>query len=162
MSNENKSHTPESIRDLWQTPKEIFNSLDKEFNFTGDVAASDTNALCARYLTENENALNCDWFDVNWCNPPYSETPSWANKAIIEHRKGKTIVMLIPADSSVKWFWDAWYTCNEVRLINGRISFVNAETQKPVSGNNKGSALFVWKAYCKSHCVSLIRRNDLL
>ena len=147
MSTEHKSNTPENTRDLWQTPKSLFKALDNEFDFYCDVAASDKNHLCDAYFTEKDNALeNCwDWFGSNWCNPPYSDITPWVNKAIQQHQQGKTIVMLVPADTSVKWFKLAYESCNEVRFISGRISFINADTQKPVNGNNKGSVLFIWR-----------------
>ena len=70
--------------------------------------------------------------------------------------------MLVPADTSVKWFKLAYESCNEVRFISGRLSFINADTQKPVNGNNKGSVLFIWKAHApkNSHSVTLINRDD--
>lgn len=162
MSTGYKSNTPESSRDLWQTPINLFNQLNKEFNFACDVAASRDNRLCKMYFDEAGNALDpmCDWFKSNWCNPPYSKILPWVQKARIEHEKGKSIVMLVPGDTSVKWFKEAYESCNEVRFISGRLSFINAETQKPVSGNNKGSVLFIWRAHCKSHCVSLVDRGD--
>ena len=163
MGTENKTFTPIEIRDLWQTPKAIFNTLNKEFNFVCDVAASRENRLCKMYFDEAGNALDplCDWFKSNWCNPPYSNIMPWVKKAKTEHEKGKTIVMLVPADTSVKWFKEAYNSCNEVRFISGRLSFINAGTQKPVKGNNKGSVLFIWRAYCTSHCVSLVDRDSL-
>ena len=68
-----------------------------------------------------------------------------------------------PADTSVKWFKLAYESCNEVRFISGRISFINADTQKPVNGNNKGSVLFIWRGNApkNSHTVTLIDREDL-
>ena len=157
------SKTDQSVRDLWQTPMSLFNALNNEFSFVCDVAASNENKLCKMYFDEAGNALDplCDWFKSNWCNPPYSNIMPWVRKAKIEHEKGKTIVMLVPADTSVKWFKEAYNSCNEVRFISGRLAFINAATQKPVKGNNKGSVLFIWRAYCKSHCVSLIDRCDL-
>ena len=163
MNTENKSNTPENIRDLWQTPTEIFNKLDQEFCFTCDVAASDMNHLVSVYLTEYDDALNETWHDVNYCNPPYSSITPWVQKAIVEHKEyDKTTVMLVPADTSVKWFKLAYESCNEVRFISGRISFINAETQKPVNGNNKGSVLFIWRGCApkNSHTVTLIERDD--
>ena len=73
-------------------------------------------------------------------------------------------MMLVPSDTSVKWFKLAFDSCNEVRFISGRISFINADTQKPVNGNNKGSVLFIWRAYApkQSHCVTLVSRDDYL
>tara|TARA_R110002012_G_C11509964_1_gene598320 strand:- start:392 stop:955 length:564 start_codon:yes stop_codon:yes gene_type:complete len=162
LSSEHKSNTPENIRDLWQTPKQIFNKLDDEFNFTFDVAASNENSLCSEFWAEKDNALENRWDRVNWCNPPYSDITPWVKKAIEQHEAGRTTVMLVPADTSVKWFKLAYDTCNEVRFISGRISFINAETQRSVNGNNKGSVLFIWKAYApkNSHTVTLINRDD--
>jgi phage N-6-adenine-methyltransferase len=85
----------------------------------------------------------------------------WVNKAIEQHKLGKTTVMLVPADTSVKWFKKAYNSCNEVRFISGRIAFINADTQKPVGGNNKGSVLFIWRGCApkESHAVTLIDRE---
>ncbi len=50
--------------------------------------------------------------------------------------------MLLPADTSVGWFHEAIQTASEVRFITaGRLAFINPLTEKPVSGNNKGSML---------------------
>lgn len=162
MGIENKSDTPMNIRDLWQTPKEIFNKLDKEFDFTCDVAASRGNALCSPFIDEEQNSLDCTWLKSNWCNPPYSNITPWVKHAISMHQLGLTTVMLVPADTSVKWFKLAYESCNEVRFISGRISFINADTQKPVNGNNKGSVLFIWRGNApkNSHTVTLIDRDD--
>ena len=163
MSTENKSFTPKEIKDLWQTPKALFNNLNKEFVFNLDVAASEQNHLVDNYLTAEDNALIHEWHKSNYLNPPYSDIGPWINKASIEHEKGKTIVILVPADTSVKWFKRAIETCNEARFISGRLSFINADTKKPVNGNNKGSVLLIWRAYCKTPCVmSLVDRDDLM
>lgn len=162
MNTENKSFTPAEIKNLWQTPKGLFDSLDMEFCFTGDVAANHDNALSENFYTESDDALKQRWFKVSWCNPPYDNISPWVAKAIDQHKKGKTVVMLVPSDTSVKWFKEAFDSCNEVRFISGRLSFINASTKKPVNGNNKGSVLFIWRAYCKSKSVSLVDRNELL
>jgi len=164
MNTENKSFTPVDIKDLWQTPKSLFNKLNNEFRFTMDVAASDKNKLCKIYYGEKSNALCNYWDKSNWCNPPYSNIIPWVQKAIKEYERGKTTVMLVPADTSVKWFKLAYESCNEVRFISGRISFINAETQKPVSGNNKGSVLFIWRGNAPKnlHSVTLVDRSDLI
>lgn len=40
-------------RDSWQTPKYVFNWLDKRFNFDLDGAADETNKLCDRYCFDD-------------------------------------------------------------------------------------------------------------
>jgi len=164
LSTEHKSNTPVNIKDSWQTPKSLFNKLDLEFNFSCDVAANIDNSLCDFHYDQYDNAIIQQWFDNNWCNPPYSDITPWVNKAIEQHGCGRTIVMLAPADTSVKWFKLAYESCNEIRFISGRISFINADTQKPVNGNNKGSVLFIWRGNApkNSHTVTLIDRADLI
>lgn len=55
----------------WETPQAFFDDLDKEFHFTLDAAASAGNAKCERYFTEQDNALNKEWSESTYCNPPY-------------------------------------------------------------------------------------------
>ena len=38
----------------WETPQELFDELDKEFNFDTDLCASDKNAKCSHYIKKNE------------------------------------------------------------------------------------------------------------
>ncbi|MEQ2025369.1 phage N-6-adenine-methyltransferase [Xenorhabdus szentirmaii] len=167
MSDFGGSNTPKEFRDLWQTPQPLFEALDLEFGFYLDAAAADSNALCTHYLTERDNALECDWVSYSsiWCNPPYSDIGPWVNKAAIECRKQcQTIVMLVPSDTSVGWFKLALETVDEVRLITGgRISFINAETQKPVNGNNKGSLLLIWRPFITPRAtITTVERDYLL
>ncbi|CAH9016764.1 DNA N-6-adenine-methyltransferase [Vibrio phage 120E34-1] len=157
------SQTPVPIRDLWRTPKPIFDYYDKRFGFDCDVAASHDNRLCHIYIDEFSDALSCDWQTSNWCNPPYSDIAPWINKAICEMGSGNLTVMLIPADTSVKWFKLAFENCSECHFISGRLAFINEETGKPVSGNNKGSVVFVFdpNSPFKSQ-VCLIDRNEMM
>jgi len=53
--------TPASEKDLWETPKPLFNNLHDEFIFALDVCASPENALCKFYFTEESNALLHEW-----------------------------------------------------------------------------------------------------
>lgn len=160
INTEHKSHTPIPIRDLWQTPRYIFDSLNAEFNFTTDVAAASYNHLCSHYITEEEDGLKADWGLINWCNPPYSSIGPWISKAITEFDKGNSTVMLVPSDTSVRWFREAFITCSEIRFIAGRISFINSETQRAVAGNNKGSVLLIWDSEVQGG-VNLIDRETL-
>ena len=45
----------------WGTPQELFNRLNKEFNFTLDICASKENAKCPKYYTKEEDALKKEW-----------------------------------------------------------------------------------------------------
>ncbi|MDE9467545.1 phage N-6-adenine-methyltransferase [Xenorhabdus bovienii] len=150
MSDYGGSNTPKEFRDLWQTPRPLFTALNLEFDFYLDAAASDNNTLCTHYLTERDNALECDWVSYGsiFCNPPYSNITPWIKKAAIECRKQcQSIVMLVPNDTSVGWFKLARESVDEVRLITGgRIQFVPVEQRKKNS-NTKGSMLLIWRPF---------------
>lgn len=164
MSMEHKSNTPTEIKDLWQTPKFVFDYYDRRFDFEFDVAADYDNSLCENYYGIERDSLSddCSWDGPNWCNPPYSKILPWVKKAVSEMNRGMLTVMLIPADTSVKWFKLAFDNCTECHFISGRLSFINAETQKPVSGNNKGSVVFIFdpKSPVKKS-VHLIDRDEM-
>lgn len=163
MKGYNGSKTNEAIRDLWQTPKQIFDYYNNRFDIVADVAASESNALCSSFLDQEDDALSIRWFVTNWCNPPYSNITPWVMKAIDEMNEGRLTVMLLPADTSVKWFKLAFDNCTECHLISGRLAYINAETQKPVSGNNKGSVVFVFDPHSpiKSQVV-MLERDEIM
>lgn len=50
------------------------------------------------------DGLKIEWKGKTYVNPPYSNVLPWVEKAIEEHKKGKTIVMLLKFDSTTKWF----------------------------------------------------------
>lgn len=50
-----------SATDNWATPQYLFDKLDKTFNFTLDVCASEENHKCARYFTKEQDGLKQDW-----------------------------------------------------------------------------------------------------
>uniref|UniRef100_A0A3B0MLL6 DNA N-6-adenine-methyltransferase (Dam) n=1 Tax=Arsenophonus endosymbiont of Trialeurodes vaporariorum TaxID=235567 RepID=A0A3B0MLL6_9GAMM len=161
------SNTPKEIRDRWQTPYLIFKALDNEFNFRLDAAADKTNALCCRFISEEDNALEIDWSSTGsiYCNPPYSNILPWIHKAAKECKERvKSIVMLVPADTSVGWFKVAMETVDEVRLITGgRISFINADTGKQVNGNTKGSMLLIWRPFIKPRgVITTVDKDELI
>ena len=71
-----------SRTDLWSTPQDLFNELNKEFNFDIDVCALPENAKCERYFSPQIDGLSQKWEGVCWCNPPYGrEIGKWVEKA---------------------------------------------------------------------------------
>ncbi|BBT90356.1 hypothetical protein WP8W19C02_19760 [Enterobacter cloacae] len=164
------SKTPLDQRDLWRTPPVLFASLDAEFCFQLDAAAAPHNALCRKFITAEQNALETPWADyLNvpgyvWLNPPYSDITPFVKKAAAESSNQIGTVMLVPADTSVGWFKEAIQTASEVRFITaGRLAFINPVTGKPVSGNNKGSMLIIWRPYPRTHChFATVDRDELM
>ncbi len=164
------SKTPLDQRDLWRTPPALFAALDAEFCFQLDAAAAPYNALCRKFITAEQNTLETPWADyLNvpgyvWLNPPYSDITPFVKKAATESANQIGTVMLVPADTSVGWFKEAIQTASEVRFITaGRLAFINPVTGKPVSGNNKGSMLIIWRPYPRTHChFATVDRDELM
>ena len=115
-----------SAYDEWETPRDFFDTLDKEFHFTLDAASSDENALCEKHFTKEQDALKQSWQTSGsvWCNPPYGrEIGKWMRKAFEESRGGQTVVMLVPARTDTKWFHEWVYGKAELRFVRGRLCF---------------------------------------
>lgn len=164
------SKTPPDQRDLWRTPPALFAALNAEFCFQLDAAAAPHNALCRKFITAEQNTLETPWADyLNvpgyvWLNPPYSDITPFVKKAAAESANQIGTVMLVPADTSVGWFREAIQTASEVRFITaGRLAFINPVSGKPVSGNNKGSMLIIWRPYPRTHChFATVGRDELM
>lgn len=119
----------------WRTPPELFAALNDEFAFDLDAAASDENALCKRYWTEQDNALTKPWHDSVYVNPPYGRgVGAWVEKAAreVEARHAEWVVMLLAARTDTRWFHRVIaQKAVEVRFLPGRLRFVGAAGPAP-------------------------------
>jgi len=90
-------------RDDWQTPKSLYDELNKEFNFNFDPCP----------INPQFNGLEIEWKERNFINPPYSRTlkEAFIKKAIQESNKGKLCVLLLPVSTSTKIFHEYIYIC---------------------------------------------------
>lgn len=50
-----------SKTDMWETPQNLFDRLNRVFHFDLDVCATAENAKCERYFTERDNGLEQPW-----------------------------------------------------------------------------------------------------
>ena len=148
--------------DTWATPKPVFEYYNSRYDFACDVAASDENHLCDKYITEDEDCLSSNWNgfglesgDYVWCNPPYSKPLPFVQKCIDESIcLGIGSVILVNHDMSVGW--SALLTsigCNievftasgdksEKTYRTGRIAFIDTDGY-PVPSNPKGQVAVI-------------------
>lgn len=90
---------------FWIIPKEIYEPLNKEFNFDFDPCP----------FPFVKDGIEVEWGNVNWVNPPFrardainSHGPTaFVRKAIAEQEKGKSSVLILPLDNWVKLLLDA-------------------------------------------------------
>mgnify|MGYP001596766934 CR=1 FL=1 len=108
----------------WETPSELFNLLNDEFNLQLDVCASEHNAKTKKYFDKETDGLKQNWGAKHcWMNPPYGrEIPDWMDKASAEAKKGALVVCLVPARTDTEWWWNNVIT-GEVRFLRGRLKF---------------------------------------
>lgn len=123
-----------STTDQWATPQDFFDKLDAEFHFSLDPCASEENAKCKKYFTEEDNGLIQNWGGQRvFCNPPYGrEISKWVRKCSEESKKPDTLcVMLIPARTDTSYFHDYIYHKAEIRFIRGRLKFGDSNQGAP-------------------------------
>lgn len=169
--------------DSWRTPHQVFETLNKEFEFVADMACSNENKLCLIGFTEEDDSLSFDWAErilaLNsnkncyvWLNCPYSNPMPWVKQALLAQSRGLGVVMLLNADHSVGWFAEALNGVSEIRNIiadekeadgysSGRLAFLNGE-EKPESGNNKGQFVLVFNPFkVGAQVTSYITKKEL-
>lgn len=126
----------------WETPQDFFDNLNKEFDFELDAFASDKNAKCKHFFTEQDDALQQDWTEYKsiFINPPYTskvqdEVLKKINDTISSNWRG-VIVLLIPARTDTKRWHDYIFNkADDIRFIKGRLRF-------EIDGVPRGSSTF--------------------
>lgn len=75
----------------WCTPQDFFDTLDREFHFVLDAAATEKSKKCARCFTPETDGLSQSWNvgGAVFCNPPYGrQIGAWVEKAYTEAQRG--------------------------------------------------------------------------
>ncbi len=124
----------------WLTPPEVYEGLDKRFNFDFDP--------CPYPLPEGFDGLTCEWGKSNYINPPFGSilhegkkkgATAWVRKAIEENNKGKSIVLVHPIDK-----WVLMLIKQGARIENlGDIKWLATEDNLPGKGTGRHIACFI-------------------
>ena len=131
------SYYPKSKSDKWMTPPEFYNKLNEVFKFNFDPCP-------INWTNKDPDGLTIEWGTSTFCNPPYSNTAKWIEKASKEAAKGKRVVMLINAITDTKAFHQYIYNKAEIRFIKGRICFINPDEPEKKSPNVKASMIVIF------------------
>ena len=73
--------------------------------------------------SKDVDGLKIDWKNKTFVNPPYSNILGWVEKSIEENKKGKQITLLLPMDSSTKWYRRLIEEKAVIFYIGGRVLF---------------------------------------
>jgi len=118
--------------DNWETPDELYQVLNKEFNFQFDLCASKDNTKCPEWSDDIESfAISEQVYDFSryWMNPPYSRKniDNAIESATIVKGRGSMVVCLVRFDPTADWF--KRYVdgvASEVRMLDRRVKFKGA------------------------------------
>ena len=117
-----------SKSDNWETPQDLFDSLDAKYHFDLDVCADKNNTKCKLFYSVEVDGLAQDWKGVCWMNPPYGrQIGKWLQKA---YESDATVVCLVPARTDTAW-WHDYCMKGEITFIRGRLKFGNQKNSAP-------------------------------
>jgi phage N-6-adenine-methyltransferase len=113
----------------YQTPVDLLDAVKARLhieNFSIDLAASQENAIEARYYSEEDDSLVQSWVTDGWAwlNPPYAKIEPWVAKAANEAAKGAHIAMLVPASIGADWWLHYVEGYAYQSFLNGRLCFI--------------------------------------
>ena len=143
MSHQRKSKII-TEKDSWETPKWLFDLLDREFHFLVDAAATSDNTHCNLYMASDNQPAHAfcigngltklDWTPRCgnfFLNPPYSagNIDKFMAKALEESQKGAVVVCLVPCATDTKWWHSYAMKAQEIRFIKGRVRFVGYDEE---------------------------------
>ena len=112
--------------DNWETPKELYDKLNKEFNFDFDPCPINIGKI-----TPDKDGLLIDWGERNFINPPYSRKlkDAFVKRAVEMSERGKLCVCLLPVSTSTILFHDVIKpNATEIRFLRGRVKFIGINT----------------------------------
>ena len=114
--------TQKQLNNCARTKQDLFDSLNEEFGFTLDGAASKWDAKCERF--NSQTAATHKWAEGErvWCNPPWTWTRAWVEYALVAAYVGCLSVMLVPAGLNSRWFSEHGWRA-QVRLFERRPEF---------------------------------------
>lgn len=105
--------------DNYATPPDVYEDLNKRFNFDFDPCPYNENEI-------TKDGLKIEWGKSNFINPPYSQKlkKAFIIKGIEESKKGKVCVFLIPVSTSTILFHDHILpNASKIEFTKGRIKF---------------------------------------
>ena len=116
------------VGDFWQTPKDLFAEINNEF-FIGTPfdPCPGKIKLINSYSAEDfdddpeKDGLKLEWHGENFVNPPFSDIPTWVERAWASVASHKKTIMLLPVRSDQEWFHDF---VDLVCFIRGRVQYV--------------------------------------
>lgn len=128
------SNTPESEKDLAQTPvwfiDSLLNLLGLDY-FKLDVCALESTKKakkCYSLIERGQDALNLDWDTWNWCNPPFSNVTPFLEKSVSESLSGyKNTAAIMPNNPETAYIRHAKQFADVIIEMPFRLKFIRPD-----------------------------------
>jgi site-specific DNA-methyltransferase (adenine-specific) len=136
-------------KDLARTPRSLFKRLDEIYHFTIDAASNGENNLCVVCCTNFlDEGFHFEPSDCAYINPPYSRgnIDRFIKKGYEESLKGATVVMLLPSDTSTRYFHDYCMKASEIMFLKPRVRFNHPDGSPFKTSPKFGSMVVVFQA----------------
>ena len=120
------------IHDNWETPEWILDMIRRDYGEFFDPCP----------LKSKFDGLKIEWKNINFINPPYNikDKTSFVNKAILESRKGKTCILLIPSATETQLFLKIWEHSHTIFFIHKRVKFKGYNSKKEYVTDKSGQS----------------------
>lgn len=124
----------------WLTPPDLMLSLQTEFEFDFDA--------CPYPKPADFDGLTSEWGQSTYVNPPFGSIihqgkkkgpTAWMRKTILEHQKGKRVVIVYPID---KWILMMLAAGAKVRNL-GDVRWLATEDHSQGKGTGRHIAAFI-------------------
>lgn len=140
----NKAAMHKNRKEDWETPPDIFEPLNKIFNFTIDLAANEKNHLLQEWV--GPGPLMPDFLELTpnelrghrgWINPPYGRNLPTFTEQIRHLGTFVPIAALLPASLDTDWFHSNVLGRAHIFCRRGRIQFLY-KGKRPMRKNVEG------------------------
>ncbi len=106
----------------WATPKSLYESLNKEFQFDSDPTP---------LMSDGDFSLK-NWGKRVYLNPPYGkDITTWLRLAYEHSKNGNLVVCLIPSRTDTKWWHEIIMNATDIRFLKGRLKFGDSRNSAP-------------------------------
>jgi len=130
------------MKKYWITPPELYDSLNKEFNFDFDP--------CPYPKPENYDSTKLEWKNMNYVNPIFRHKDSnphvhiygptaFVRKAIEEQKKGRSTFLTLPTQNYVNLLLDAGAKLRSL----GRVKWLEVDTHEPMKSPGSITGFFL-------------------
>lgn len=163
-----KSTTEQAEKDRWGTQWSCFQDARKLYgrDFQIDVCAEPETAKCSAFICHGEwldlnrgnlnlqpgqkivgwDALQTEWLDDWWCNPPFTQKLDFIQQARRQQSAGRQGMMLLPYEPLTAWWRNNLESDVIIYEPDGRYNFLEVDGVTRKSGVNFGSVLVAFPA----------------